>query len=261
MKTCALTSLLAAILALAAAIAAHTYRRAISFKGMTIARDIGRIKAHRRRFDNQHALIPVLLLGTNLPPLPIADANTGVALTLHELAEYDGRRLDGTTSGGAANSGNDAAVAAVVSAMRGGKDATVAAVAAGLRAPLYLAVGGRIYDVTDGWSFYGPGASYNVLVGRDASRAFCTGCLEPECLIASLEGLSASRRRELTHWIEFYEHHDKYKLVGRVRHEAPETCDGADCSDVDEAERAFALEQAQLTERSQPGGYQTFPRK
>jgi len=48
------------------------------------------------------------------------------------------------------------------------------------------------------------------------------GCLEPECLISSLKGLSDAERSELDKWVELYEHHDKYKLVGRLRPDAPE---------------------------------------
>ena len=96
--------------------------------------------------------------------------------------------------------------------------------ASACRAPLYLAITARIYDVSAAWAFYGPGKSYHGLVGRDAThpnpgpnpnpnpnrntnrnpnpdpnpnpnpnqvgrdatRAFCTGCLEEVCLIASL---------------------------------------------------------------------------
>ena len=108
--------------------------------------------------------------------------------------------------------------------------------ASACRAPLYLAIRARIYDVSAAWAFYGPGKSYHGLVGRDAThpnpvpnsnpnpnrnpnrnpdpdpnpnpnpnpnphpnqvgrdatRAFCTGCLEEVCLITSLHGLTLS---------------------------------------------------------------------
>ncbi|KAJ1926356.1 hypothetical protein EC988_010307, partial [Linderina pennispora] len=37
--------------------------------------------------------------------------------------------------------------------------------------PLLLAVKGDVYDVTDGWGFYGPGSTYHIFAGRDSSRA------------------------------------------------------------------------------------------
>jgi hypothetical protein len=83
----------------------------------------------------------------------------------------------------------------------------------------------RTDDVTSGSAFYGPGRSYHKLVGKDATRAFCTGCLEPECLISSVAGLAPSQLREADKWIELYEHHDKYKLIGQVRGEIAEVAE------------------------------------
>ncbi|GLT67647.1 hypothetical protein SLA2020_399390 [Shorea laevis] len=37
--------------------------------------------------------------------------------------------------------------------------------------PIYVAVKGRIFDVTNGKSFYGPGGPYALFAGKDASRA------------------------------------------------------------------------------------------
>lgn len=129
-------------------------------------------------------------------PLPLADVDGEgrVALTAEELAEYDGRKLAGSEE----------------------------------RAPLYLSILNRIYDVSAGKAFYGPGRTYHPLTAKDASRAFCTGCLEPECLISSLKDLTAAQLREADKWVELYEHHDKYKLVGRLRENNPEASEGTE---------------------------------
>lgn len=37
---------------------------------------------------------------------------------------------------------------------------------------------GNVYDVTAGRWIYQPGATYHAFAGRDASRAFVTGCFE-----------------------------------------------------------------------------------
>jgi len=165
----------------------------VNFFFMRLARDLSRVKARRRRFGQENALMPVLM--GREEPLPLADASdVGIALTAEELAEFDGRFLPDSTE----------------------------------RAPLYLAITARIYDVSAAWAFYGPGKSYHGLVGRDATRAFCTGCLEEVCLIASLQGLTAAQAREADRWVELYEHHDKYRLVGLLREPPPGLGDYSD---------------------------------
>jgi predicted heme/steroid binding protein len=46
--------------------------------------------------------------------------------------------------------------------------------------PIYLGLDGVIYDVSASPHFYGPGASYHVFAGRDATRAFVTGCFQDD---------------------------------------------------------------------------------
>ena len=183
----------------------------VSFFFMRLARDMSRAKARRRRFGQPNALMPLLMGKEELLPLADADSDSMIALTAEELAEFDGRLLPDSTE----------------------------------HAPLYLSVRGRIYDVTAGGPFYGPGKSYHKLVGKDASRAFCTGCLEEPCLISDLRGLTDAQRREADRWVELYEHHDKYKLVGRLR----QLDGGAKDASEDEWE-AERLEAAQRAEGS-----------
>ncbi|KAI9823402.1 MAG: hypothetical protein M1826_007758 [Phylliscum demangeonii] len=42
--------------------------------------------------------------------------------------------------------------------------------------PIYLAINGSVYDVSASPAFYGPGGAYAFFAGRDATRAFVTGC-------------------------------------------------------------------------------------
>ncbi|EDQ92336.1 uncharacterized protein MONBRDRAFT_4813 [Monosiga brevicollis MX1] len=57
--------------------------------------------------------------------------------------------------------------------------------------PVYLALAGRVYDVTAGRHKYGPGGSYHKLAGRDASRPLALGCLTESCLTGSLQVAAA----------------------------------------------------------------------
>ncbi|EOD05277.1 hypothetical protein EMIHUDRAFT_308954 [Emiliania huxleyi CCMP1516] len=177
----------------------------INFALMRFARDISRAKARRRRFNQRYALVP-LLLGKE-EPLPLGDPDSCIgciSFTRDELADFDGRPLpDGSPS------------------------------------PLYLSILGRVYDVSGGAAFYGPGKSYHKLVGKDATRAFCTGCLAPSCLIS----------REAQRWVELYEWHDKYTLVGRLRSEEA----------ADPEEQEMALFHALEAEGS--GNYKPFKRQ
>ena len=82
--------------------------------------------------------------------------------------------------------------------------------------PIYLAVKGQIYDVSAARNLYGPGKSYHSFVGKDSSRGFATGCLEPSCMVATLDGLSDEQIQEVHRWAELYHTHDKYKCVGKL---------------------------------------------
>lgn len=75
-----------------------------------------------------------------------------------------------------------------------------------------------MYDVTAGRSYYGPGGGYSFFSGRDASRAYITGCFSTH-LTHDLRGLSAEEIKGMDSWIDFYENSDKYFYVGRVIHD------------------------------------------
>jgi predicted heme/steroid binding protein len=118
--------------------------------------------------------------------------------------------------------------------------------------PIYVAVNGTIFDVSANPLVYGPGGGYNFFAGRDATRAFVTGCFK-EDLTHDLTGVeemfmpledeedfqrdedkklsSGERkirreqdkrvafgkvRKQVDHWVNFFRNHKKYFEVGRV---------------------------------------------
>ncbi|XP_018839569.1 probable steroid-binding protein 3 [Juglans microcarpa x Juglans regia] len=80
--------------------------------------------------------------------------------------------------------------------------------------PIYVAVKGRIFDVTNGKSFYGPGGSYTMFAGKDASRALAKMSKNDEDVSPSLDGLSEKEIGVLNDWEKKFE--AKYPVVGRV---------------------------------------------
>ncbi|XP_062165462.1 probable steroid-binding protein 3 [Alnus glutinosa] len=80
--------------------------------------------------------------------------------------------------------------------------------------PIYVAVKGRIFDVTNGKSFYGPGGPYALFAGKDASRALAKMSKNDEDVSPTLDGLSEKEIEVLNDWEKKFE--AKYPVVGRV---------------------------------------------
>ena len=87
--------------------------------------------------------------------------------------------------------------------------------------PVYLAVRGRVFDVSAGRNFYGPGGPYENFAGRDASRGLALHSFDEEVLTKDLDGplddlagLDAEALDSLRGWEERFE--SKYLVVGRL---------------------------------------------
>jgi hypothetical protein len=78
---------------------------------------------------------------------------------------------------------------------------------------IYLAILGKVFDVTKGAKHYQPGGSYEFFVGVDGSRAFTTGKFEND-LTDDLDGLGESNVADVFNWLEFFE--TTYTYVGKV---------------------------------------------
>eukprot|EP01117_Protostelium_nocturnum_P018712 TRINITY_DN7885_c0_g1_i1.p1 TRINITY_DN7885_c0_g1~~TRINITY_DN7885_c0_g1_i1.p1 ORF type:complete len:178 (-),score=74.06 TRINITY_DN7885_c0_g1_i1:8-541(-) len=81
---------------------------------------------------------------------------------------------------------------------------------------LYLAIKGKIFDVTSNPKSYGKKGSYHSFVGKDATRAFLDLCFTPECLSRGWEDLTEQQLKDVDGWVSFYEKDGKYPFVGYV---------------------------------------------
>ncbi|KAG1677123.1 hypothetical protein FOA52_000929 [Chlamydomonas sp. UWO 241] len=79
--------------------------------------------------------------------------------------------------------------------------------------PSYLAIGGKVFDVSKGARFYGKGGGYSHFVGRDASRGFITGDFKGD-LTDNVADFTPEQFAGLAEWIRFY--HKEYTYKGRL---------------------------------------------
>lgn len=104
--------------------------------------------------------------------------------------------------------------------------------------PVFLAIRGKVFDVTPGRNFYGPGGPYENFAGRDATRGLAMNSFDEEVLtqdldgpLDSLDGLGSDEWESLSGWEETFT--GKYMIVGKL---AP-----AGSPEVKEAEKLGAL--------------------
>ncbi|KAL9615892.1 MAG: hypothetical protein Q9160_009178 [Pyrenula sp. 1 TL-2023] len=88
-------------------------------------------------------------------------------------------------------------------------------------APVFLAVRGKVFDVSLGRNFYGPGGPYENFAGRDATRGLACQSFDEEMLTKDLEGplddckdLGPDEVDNLNGWDERFT--DKYLIVGKL---------------------------------------------
>lgn len=165
-----------------------TLKKRATLLMMRFFRNMSRFKARKRLHGNEAALIP-LLLGREEPLSLKSVGDEGyINLTIEQLSEMRGQTED---------------------------------------TPIYLSVKNRIYDVSYNRKYYGPGKPYHIFTGRDATYAYATGCSKEECLNPPSTRLknanngsdssidyTAEELVEIDRWLELYDQHDKYRLVG-----------------------------------------------
>ncbi|KAI4254146.1 MAG: hypothetical protein LQ352_003253 [Teloschistes flavicans] len=87
--------------------------------------------------------------------------------------------------------------------------------------PVYLAVNGKVFDVSSGRNFYGPGGPYENFAGRDASRGLACGSFDEDMLtkdldgpLDDLKGLGEEEMEAMKGWEERF--NEKYLVVGKL---------------------------------------------
>lgn len=172
-------------------IAVHVNKNRMNIFFMRLFRDIGRHKAYKRRYgNNDYALTTFLfqkddpLLGIDFSKEREDDLPTYTVDELWEMGHID---EDDNSSEDEDNSKK-----------------------------LLLSIFGRIYDVTRGTKFYGPGSRYEMFPGRDVTYALSTGCKTDDCLSKTAHDLTDKQLLEGKRWLSFFQLHDKYPLVGKL---------------------------------------------
>ncbi|BDA42620.1 probable membrane-associated progesterone receptor component 2 [Coccomyxa sp. Obi] len=82
------------------------------------------------------------------------------------------------------------------------------------REEIYISVRGKVYDMTPGKDFYGPGAGYHVFAGKECSRALAKMSLSAEDCTGQLDDLDEKQLKVLDDWQKRFD--EKYTFVGRL---------------------------------------------
>ncbi|KAF8730136.1 hypothetical protein HU200_017107 [Digitaria exilis] len=80
--------------------------------------------------------------------------------------------------------------------------------------PIYVSVRGKVYDVSTGRGFYGPGGAYAIFAGREASRALGKMSKDEADVSGDLSGLTEKELGVLADWETKFQ--AKYPVVARL---------------------------------------------
>ncbi|KAI4254606.1 MAG: hypothetical protein L6R42_007124 [Xanthoria sp. 1 TBL-2021] len=111
--------------------------------------------------------------------------------------------------------------------------------------PVYLAVNGKVFDVSNGRNFYGPGGPYENFAGRDASRGLACGSFDEDMLTKDLEGplddlkgLGDEEWEAMRGWEERFQ--EKYLVAGSMVDEKPNKYEHQDSLPIPTYEEAIS---------------------
>ena len=89
--------------------------------------------------------------------------------------------------------------------------------------PILMAVKGDVFNVWKGRNFYGPGAEYHIMAGRDATRFLAKNRLEEETVEERNVALNIAERANLEAW--YWTIKNKYERVGSLEGYDPKSTD------------------------------------
>ncbi len=215
----------------------HIFHDSINLYFMGFFRDLARIKARKRRMQNSMAVsstttntgftkndLKMLFLGKEEEdPLIDIDIHFDINSSNGEIKVIKEQKRNGDDPAGSSSTMSDEDLVEYTreELFEYGSGDNEEGI-------LLLSLFGRVYDVSEGWKYYGEGGKYSRFAGRDVTRALSTGCMAESCLgskhTPSSERndddyfeLSPKTITEGKKWISFFETHDKYHLVGLLK--------------------------------------------
>lgn len=90
--------------------------------------------------------------------------------------------------------------------------------AIGEEKPVYLALNGLVFDVSDGRNFYGEGGPYEAFAGHECGVALAKMSFETDHLddLAGCQNLSYVEKEELEGWTQKFQYYRCYPVRGRL---------------------------------------------
>jgi len=102
---------------------------------------------------------------------------------------------------------------------------------------ILIAVNGKVFDVTKGKRFYGPGGNYGLFAGHDASRALATFSLGEDSLKNDYDDLSDLNTMQMDSVREWeMQFQEEYVCVGKLLKPGEQPTDYSDTEDEEKTE-------------------------
>lgn len=80
--------------------------------------------------------------------------------------------------------------------------------------PIFIAIKGIVYDVSEAPNLYGPDSPYHIFAGRECARSLATLDLSEKVLNDRIDDLDDKQKATLNDWIAKF--NAKYPIVGKV---------------------------------------------